>query len=281
MINKSNQITFLTLIALVVGFAWGNLQEVSAQSSDPFFKPSWAKPKDPNAKPTTTVTTKDGKQVVVKNAPPPVVQVGAPAIQDRINYFKTIRERAALNGEPLPKVTSVLTLDEMSVTGIFRTPRGYAAMIQATPISLSYTIYPGEKFFNGQLVAIEENRLVFRKVIKMSNGKFITSEENKTLRKYSEQEEIQGTAPVDSASKAETKPTETAPATVAGQPADPNKPTQPVVVISPLDEMNKQPLETPKSTKDKSSTKKGKSSGKDEKSSATKKPAKVAANKKQ
>ena len=63
----------------------------------------------------------------------------------------------------MPKVTSVLTLDEMSVTGIFRTPRGFAAMVEAKPIKLSYTIYPGEKFFDGQLVAIEENRLVFRK----------------------------------------------------------------------------------------------------------------------
>ena len=39
-------------------------------------------------------------------------------------------------------------------------------MVHATPINLSYTIYPGEKFFDGQLVAIEENRLTFRKVIK-------------------------------------------------------------------------------------------------------------------
>ena len=96
----------------------------------------------------------------------------------------------------LPKVTSVLTLEEMAVIGIFRTPRGYAAMVEAKPIKLSYTIYPGEKFFDGQLVAIEENRLVFRKVTKMSNGKFISSVENKALRQYSVQEQVQGTAPV-------------------------------------------------------------------------------------
>jgi hypothetical protein len=274
MINKANQIKFLTLVALVVGFAWGNLQEVSGQTRDPFEKAPSQKPRDPNAK-TTTVVTKDGKVVVAKPQPPPVVPVGVPSIQDRINYFKILREREANEGRPLPKVTSILTLDEMSITGIFRTPRGYAAMVQATPISLSYTIYPGEKFFDGQLVAIEENRLVFRKVIKMSNGKFITSEENKTLRKYSEQEQIQGTAPVDAA-KNEAKPAETAPVVANGQPADPNKPAQPVSIVSPLDEMNKQPAETPKSAKEKANDKSKKG-----KSSATKKPAKVAANKKQ
>ena len=36
-------------------------------------------------------------------------------------------------------------------------------MIEATPIKLSYVIYPGELFYDGQLVAIEENRLVFRR----------------------------------------------------------------------------------------------------------------------
>ena len=63
-------------------------------------------------------------------------------------------------------MTSVLTLNEMAVTGIFRTPRGYAAIVEATPLRLSYTIYPGEKFFDGQLVAVEENRLVFRRVVR-------------------------------------------------------------------------------------------------------------------
>ncbi|MBN8105900.1 hypothetical protein, partial [Vibrio vulnificus] len=77
-------------------------------------------------------------------------------------------------------------LSELAVTGIFKTPRGYAAMVEATPIKLSYTIYPGDRFFDGQLVAVEENRLVFRKVTKMSNGKFVASVENKPLRKYTE-----------------------------------------------------------------------------------------------
>lgn len=287
MINKANQFKFLTLIALVVGFAWGNLQEVSAQARDPFEKAPFQKPKPPAPPPgqtPATTKTSDGKAVVVKPGPPtppPVVPLAAPAIQDRINYFKEIRRVKAEKGEPLPKVTSVLTLNEMSISGILKTPRGYAAIIQANPISLSYTIYPGEKFFDGQLVAIEENRLIFRKVVKLSNGKFITSEESKTLRTYSEQEEIQGTAPVDASAKAETKPAETA--AVSGQPADPNKPVQPVSIVSPLDEMNRQPAETPKSAKEKANEKgkKGKSSGKNEKSSATKKPAKVAANKKQ
>jgi hypothetical protein len=55
-------------------------------------------------------------------------------------------------------------------------------MVEATPIKLSYTIYPGEKFYDGYLVAIEDNRLVFRRETKMTDGKVLTAAENKGLK---------------------------------------------------------------------------------------------------
>jgi hypothetical protein len=265
MINNSKKIKFFSLILFAAGFVLinGNFDKVFAQqkSDDPFRKPVWQQPKDPNAKAPTTAVDKNGKVVVVKPPPPPVVPVMAPATQDRINHFLKIREEKASRGEELPKVTSVLTLDEMSVTGIFRTPRGYAAMVFANPINLSYTVYPGEKFFDGQLVAIEENRVIFRKVLKMSNGKFISSELNKPLRKYTEA--LQGTAPAGESGKTESA-ANTPPPTADGKPATPT------VVVSPLDEMNNAPVEKPESAKDKKD-KKGKSG-----TSKNKKPAKVA-----
>jgi hypothetical protein len=190
----------------------------NAQSRDPFSKPGWARTKE---------NLPGGK-----TGPGAVINLGIPSIESRIDYYKKVRENAAANGQPIPRVTSVLSLSEVAVTGIFKTPRGYAAMVEAAPIRLSYTIYPGEKFFDGQLVAVEENRLVFRKVTKMSNGKFSTSVENMALRKYSDREQIQGTAPADAqtASTQQAKPPEIGP---DGQPVKP----QPIV--SPLDEMNK------------------------------------------
>jgi D-alanine-D-alanine ligase-like ATP-grasp enzyme len=108
-------------------------------------------------------------------------------------------------------------------------------MVEAEPLKLSYTIYPGEKFFDGQLVAVEENRLVFRRVVKMSNGKFVSSVENKPLRKYTDREQIQGTAPVEDnrASAEPAPPVMPVETQVLG-----SKPTGPVV--SPLEEMNRQ-----------------------------------------
>ena len=84
-----------------------------------------------------------------------------------------------------PKPTTALLLGELQVIGVTRTPRGYAAIVEATPIKLSYVVYPGERFYDGQLVAIEESRLVFRHETVYSDGKRDVSVETKSLRQQS------------------------------------------------------------------------------------------------
>lgn len=240
MINKSltKRIATSSIAVFAVMLIGGIVFETSAQR-DPFAKPGWARTRDPRT----------GPGPGSKPAAGPAVNLGLPPIESRIEYYKKVRESAALNGQTLPKVTTVLSLSEMAVTGIFKTPRGYAAMVEATPIKLSYTIYPGEKFFDGQLVAVEENRLVFRRVTKMSNGKFVSSVENKPLRKYSDREQLQGTAPAGS-DVASNEAAQGSPTSVASSIVKPAEP-----IVSPLDEMNNQSTkvsEVPKSSKSKS-----------------------------
>src|SRR5216684_830407 len=81
-----------------------------------------------------------------------------PSIQVRIDLYRAQKMAAANAHVSPPKPTTALLLNEMQVTGIFHTPRGWSAMVEATPFNpkLSYVIYPGEIFFDGQLVAIEE-----------------------------------------------------------------------------------------------------------------------------
>jgi hypothetical protein len=105
-----------------------------------------------------------------------------PSIQARIDRYRAQKMAAATAHVAPPKPTTALLLSEMQVTGIFRTPRGWAAMVEAVPIKLSYVIYPGETFFDGQLVAIEESRLVFRRDIVWADGRREKSVEIKPLR---------------------------------------------------------------------------------------------------
>jgi len=113
------------------------------------------------------------------NKPMPIP---VPSIQQRIENYKAEKVAAMNAMRPAPKPTTAILLSEMQVTGIFRTPRGYAAMVEATPIKLSYTIYPGETFYDGQLVAIEEDRLVFRHETRWTDGRVEKTVENKPLR---------------------------------------------------------------------------------------------------
>ena len=113
-----------------------------------------------------------------------------PSIQARIERYRAQKMAAAVAHVSPPKPTTALLLNEMQVTGIFQTPRGWAAMVEATPIKLSYVIYPGESFFDGQLVAIEENRLICRRETVWGDGRREKSVEIKPLRKPTPAEEM-------------------------------------------------------------------------------------------
>jgi hypothetical protein len=110
------------------------------------------------------------------------VPIQPPSIQERIDRYKAQKMAAMSAQQPAPKPTTALLLNEMQVIGIFRTPRGYAAMVEATPIRLSYVIYPGETFYDGQLIAIEETRLVFRHETRWTDGRREMNVETKPLR---------------------------------------------------------------------------------------------------
>ena len=138
-----------------------------------------------------------------------------PSIQVRIDRYRAQKLAAANAHVSPPKPTTALLLNEMQVTGIFHTPRGWSAMVEATPFNpkLSYVIYPGESFFDGQLVAIEEGRLVFRRDIVWNDGRREKSVEIKPLRQPS---------PVEAMTAPKAAPAN-APATETEKPAAPVK----------------------------------------------------------
>ena len=247
MTNYTSNLRFALSLAVLASAVLisGQLFEANAQR-DPFVKAGYMKKAPVGG---AAVARKPGTGTT-GTGPATPINYGAPVIESRIAYYKQLREVAAANGQPLPKVTSVLTLSELAVTGIFKTPRGYAAMVEATPIKLSYTIYPGEKFFDGQLVAVEENKLIFRKVTKTAPNKFVASVEDKPLQQFSMKAQIEGTAPAGAADKTPQLASNSVMQINAGP------------IVSPLDEMVNQPADT-----DKAKTKK-----------PGKKPAKLARN---
>jgi hypothetical protein len=177
--------------------------------------------KKPEAQAKVKQVRKGGRDPFKKYepAPPPAkaTKLEPPSIQVRVERYRAQKAAAAAAHVQPPKPTTVLLLSEMQVTGIFRTPRGWAAMVEATPLKLSYVIYPGEQFFDGQLVAIEENNLTFRREIVWLDGRRDKTTEVKPLRRPSPVEDMTANAAPASAN---------APAAEAPKQAAPEKPDQ-------------------------------------------------------
>ena len=172
--TKFLQFGFAVLLIAATVACEGAFQTANAQSKT-------------DAKPVTR-SNQGGRDPFRKYEPPRVVVkkggavVSAPSIQERIEQYKA-QKLAAMNARVVaPKPTTAFLLSEVQVVGISRSPRGYAAIVEATPIKLAYVIYPGERFYDGQLVAIEDNRLVFRRETVYSDGKRERSVEMKPLR---------------------------------------------------------------------------------------------------
>jgi len=165
-------------------------------------------------KPATKVS-KGGRDPFKKYEPviktKSTTKLDAPSIQVRIERYRAQKAAAAAAHVTPPKPTTALLLNEMQVTGIFHSPRGWAAMVEATPIKLSYVVYPGETFFDGQLVAIEENRLTFRRDVVWADGRREKAIEIKPLRKPSPVTDMSAQTLPASAPAAETAKTTASP----------------------------------------------------------------------
>jgi len=172
--TKIHEYGFAILLT-VAGVVCGATQAAKGQAK--------SEPKAPQPR-----STQSGRDPFRKYEPPRLVVkkggslVAVPSIQERIQQYKA-QKLSAMNARvAAPKPTTAFLLSEIQVVGISRTPRGYAAIVEAKPIKLAYVIYPGERFYDGQLVAIEDNRLVFRRETVYSDGKRERSVEMKPLR---------------------------------------------------------------------------------------------------
>lgn len=193
--NQSKTTTRLAVAMLmaIVVFTSANITGVHAQENETSKRP---------AKRSAV-----GRDPFSKYVPPraPVKKSGLvlpPSIQERIEQYKAQKQAAMRNRVPAPKPTTAFLLGELQVLGVSRSPRGYAAIVEATPIKLAYVIYPGEKFYDGQLVAIEDNRLVFRRETVFADGRRERTVEMKSLRQPSTVETLSSlkTAPTSAAS---------------------------------------------------------------------------------
>jgi hypothetical protein len=83
---------------------------------------------------------------------------------DRRDPFKSllvVTQHPALQG-PRPEGIPGLLIDEVVVSGIFKTSHGFIAQVQAADRQKSYLIKVGDQLFDGDVVGINHNEVVFK-----------------------------------------------------------------------------------------------------------------------
>jgi hypothetical protein len=64
-----------------------------------------------------------------------------------------------------PEGIAGLLIDEIDLTGIFRTSKGYVAQVVAANQKKSYLLKEGDQLYDGDVVSINHNEVVFKQVV--------------------------------------------------------------------------------------------------------------------
>jgi hypothetical protein len=86
---------------------------------------------------------------------------------NRRDPFKSLlagTDRPELRGQR-PEGIPGLLIDEIDLTGIFRTSKGYVAQVVAANQKKSYLLKEGDQLYDGDVVSINHNEVVFKQVV--------------------------------------------------------------------------------------------------------------------
>ena len=66
---------------------------------------------------------------------------------------------------PRPEGVPGLLIDEIDLTGIFRTSKGFVAQVVAANQKKSYLLKEGDQLYDGDVVSINRNEVVFKQIV--------------------------------------------------------------------------------------------------------------------
>lgn len=70
-----------------------------------------------------------------------------------------------VNRGPRPEGIPGLLVDEVELTGIIRTPRGYLAQVRTSKNEKGYLIKEGDQLYDGEVVNITRTEVVFKQIV--------------------------------------------------------------------------------------------------------------------
>ena len=85
----------------------------------------------------------------------------------RRDPFKSLlaaQERTDVKGPRPPGIPGLL-IDELTLTGIFNTTKGWVAQVQASNKDKSHLLRVGDQLFDGDVVRITANEILFKQIV--------------------------------------------------------------------------------------------------------------------
>lgn len=87
---------------------------------------------------------------------------------DRRDPFESLLDarQASTERGPRPEGVPGLLIDEVEVSGIFVTPEGTVAQVAAANKEKSYLLRVGDQLYDGEVISISGNEVVFRQIVR-------------------------------------------------------------------------------------------------------------------
>lgn len=105
-----------------------------------------------------------------------------PAIESRLSEYRNLVRQAAATGGVAPDKLSPYLVEELTVTGIFRTSAGYGAFVMAEPTKLTFFVRPGMRTYDGAVKEVTPTGVRFVKNIRYDDGSVRQQLEFRALR---------------------------------------------------------------------------------------------------
>ncbi len=84
--------------------------------------------------------------------------------RDPFKSLLTKPDRLDLRG-PRPDGIPGLLIDEVDLTGVFKTKKGFVAQVKAANQNKSYLLREGDQLYDGDVVTIRRNEVVFKQIV--------------------------------------------------------------------------------------------------------------------
>jgi Tfp pilus assembly protein PilP len=84
--------------------------------------------------------------------------------RDPFKSLLAVQDRPELRG-PRPEGVPGLLIDEIDLTGIFRTSKGFVAQVVAANQKKSFLLREGDQLYDGDVVSINRNEVVFKQIV--------------------------------------------------------------------------------------------------------------------